>query len=88
MWGPFCDDYIPKVHELKILPEYFWQVWHGNKTFELRKNDRNYNAGDKVILKEFKDGRFTGCQLEKTITYVLKGGQYGLESGYVILAIK
>ena len=49
MWGPFCNDYIPKVHELKILPEYFWQVWHGNKTFELRKNDRNYNAGDKAV---------------------------------------
>lgn len=88
MWGPFCNDYIPRVHELKILPKYFRQVLKGNKTFELRKDDRNYNAGDKLILKEFEDERFTGCQLEKTITYVFKGGQYGLEKGYVILAIK
>lgn len=76
------------THELKILPQYFWQVWHGNKTFELRKDDRNYMVGDKLLLKEFKNGLFTGCQTLRTITYILKGGLYGLEEGYVILAIK
>lgn len=26
-----------KMHELKILPQYFQAVWNGTKTFELRK---------------------------------------------------
>lgn len=32
----------PTIHELKILPEYFEAVVSGDKRFEIRKNDRNY----------------------------------------------
>lgn len=34
-----------KKHELKILPQYFQAVWSGIKTFELRKDDRDYQLG-------------------------------------------
>lgn len=40
-----------KTHELKILPKYFSEVYSGNKTFEVRKNDRNFKVGDMLILK-------------------------------------
>ena len=50
-----------KTHELKTLPEYFEQVWNGNKRFELRKNDRDFQENDILILKEynFEDKRYT-----------------------------
>lgn len=37
-----------KLHELKIKHEYLIEVDRGNKTFELRKNDRDYQVGDLI----------------------------------------
>ena len=41
------------IHELKILPEYFKAQKAGKKNFEIRKNDRDYKVGDKLVLKEY-----------------------------------
>jgi hypothetical protein len=38
-------------HELKIWPEHYWRVKQGSKTFEIRKNDRFFQRGDRVILR-------------------------------------
>ena len=40
-----------KLHELKIKHKYLVEVDCGNKTFELRKNDRDYQVGDLSLLK-------------------------------------
>ncbi len=60
-------------HLLKCWPEYFEEVERGDKTFELRKNDRDFKLGDHVVLREFKPaaGEYTGRELDLTITYVL-----------------
>ena len=42
-----------KRHELKIWPEYFDPVEAGLKTFEIRKNDRGFAMGDRLLLREF-----------------------------------
>ena len=68
-------------HTLKIEPPYFEAVLDGRKTFEIRHNDRGYNAGDTVTLVEFdgskrgplgdrKDERYTGREITKKIGYV------------------
>ncbi len=41
------------THELKIWPQYFCRVADGSKTFEVRENDRGFQPGDIVILKEW-----------------------------------
>lgn len=41
------------THELKIWPQYYCRVADGSKTFEVRKNDRGFQPGDTVILKEY-----------------------------------
>lgn len=35
-----------KIIDLKIYPSYFRDVLSGDKTFEIRKNDRDYEIGD------------------------------------------
>ena len=78
-----------KIHELKILPEYYDAVRCGNKRFEIRKNDRDYQVGDKLILKEWYRGKFTGRQVERWVSYIYHGdGTYGLPEGFCVMALK
>jgi hypothetical protein len=81
---------IEIVHELKTWPEYFQEVDNGNKTFELRKNDRDYKVGNILILREWcpKKGEYTGRTINRGIKYVLKDDeQSGLKEWYVILGL-
>ena len=54
------------IHELNILPQYFWAVACRGKCFELRKDDRNFQIGDWIKLCEFKDNTYTGRENENT----------------------
>lgn len=40
-------------HHLKIWPEHYNNIKAGSKTFEIRKNDRAFQKGDKVRLYEY-----------------------------------
>lgn len=88
-----------KLHELKILHEYLVDVDLGRKTFELRKNDRDYQVGDLIRFIDIREDDSTANknQIEPNIdentlyriTYVLKDVEkYGLDKDYCILAIK
>ena len=58
------------IHKLKILPEFFPLVEKGKKRFELRKNDRNYQEDDILLLQEYFDGEYTDRQCVVKITNV------------------
>lgn len=77
-------------HELKTWPEYFCLVWDGLKQFEVRKNDRHFQEGDSVLLKEWSSiSGYTGRQIMVTITYVFRGGELGgLMPGYVVFGFE
>lgn len=77
------------LHELKIRKEFADSIITGLKTFEVRENDRGFNAGDRVRFKAVDD---CGVAIEHPInrdayeiTYVLSG--WGIESGYVVFSI-
>lgn len=40
-------------HRLKTYPVWFQRVWEGSKTFEVRLNDRGFQSGDRVTLREW-----------------------------------
>lgn len=44
-------------HNLKCWPEFFDAIKRGDKTFELRRNDRGYQRGDVLVLRKFSPPR-------------------------------
>lgn len=41
---------MPKLVEKKILPEFFDEVFYGNKKFEIRKDEDDIQVGDSLRL--------------------------------------
>jgi uncharacterized protein DUF3850 len=58
----------------KAWPKFFQAILDGDKTFDMRLADFNCKVGDTLILKEWdpKTKSFTGRQIKKQVTYVLK----------------
>ena len=53
------------IHKLKLNAAYYDDSASGIKTFEIRKNDRNFKVGDILELREYvvqrgKEGRLYG----------------------------
>ncbi len=83
------------MHELKIAPVYFQQISTGYKTFEIRKDDRGYQKGDKVMMREFEvhntlcfnqtdeDG-YTGRTIIASIGFVTA---YEQKEGFVVFSL-
>lgn len=76
-----------KTHEVKLATSWWADIVSGKKRFELRKNDRGYKVGDKLLMQEYNNGAFTGRTILADITYMLE--EYtGLTEGYAILGIE
>ncbi|MBN3945059.1 MAG: DUF3850 domain-containing protein [Nostoc sp. NMS7] len=62
------------THNLKTWMPFYQDVIDGRKTFELRKNDRNYQVGDILNLIEVDPSNKltpTGRQANKEVIYLL-----------------
>lgn len=86
------------THSLKILPKYYDDVLNGRKKFEIRKNDRNFKVGDKLLLQEWDKDEYTGREMLKEVDYIFPSNgtcelsedyciTYGLSEGYCILGL-
>jgi hypothetical protein len=76
------------THELKADPKYFEGLRRGTKTFEIRKNDRDFGTGDMLVLKEYdrEFQTYSGRQAVFFVTYILHEFE-GLTPGFVALGL-
>lgn len=82
------------THRLKIFVKYADTIMSGAKTFEIRKNDRGYKVGDKIVFdvvtnEGYAVGEATRHPLNGEvyrIDYILDDFE-GLAQKYVALAI-
>ena len=77
------------VHDLKCWPNYYTAIYEGLKTFEVRKDDRGYQIGDVLLLREWDAFResYTGRQGRWKVRYLLRD-HHAITSGYVVMAIE
>jgi len=81
---------MPIIHHLKTWPEYFERIYNGDKAFEVRKTDRDFREGDFLVLKEYDptNESYSGRQFSAIITFILRGGVFGIQEGYCVMSIK
>lgn len=78
-----------RIHDLKTIQPFFDDVFYGEKCFEVRKNDRGFQIGDFLHLQEYdvKTG-YSGREVYLKVSYILNGGQFGIEKGYCIMGFE
>jgi hypothetical protein len=78
-----------REHDLKTWPPFYEHVAAGLKRFELRPDDRDFEVGDWLHLREWDPERetYTGRHTLRMVTYVVRGGQFGIEPGYAVLGL-
>lgn len=71
---------------VKLNIPFFDEVLSGNKKFEIRNNDRDYQQGQAIVLREYDaDNKlFTGRELVKIIGFVTDFAQ---QDGYVVFSL-
>lgn len=86
---------ITNSHKLSIAPSYFKDIKNKIKTFEIRKNDKQFKIGDYLLLLEcdikFDNGQtgfhYTGKGIFVRITYILHN-VYGILDDFVALGFE
>lgn len=63
-----------KYHQLKVWPQFFRPLVDGAKTFEFRRDDRGFEVGDVLVLREYDPDSetYSGAEVERTISYVMR----------------
>lgn len=85
------------IHEIKCFPPYYEAMLRGVKPFEVRRDDREYQAGHGLVIREWGPGdleadprkqqlaAYTGRSLTGRITYVFRGA--GVQKNYCVLGV-
>ena len=85
-----------RTHDLKSWPQFFRPIACGERTHELRRNDRDYGVGDRVLLREYdpSSDSYTGSYCEAVVTSITSrdvpcaASDLGLHPDYCILSIR
>lgn len=87
---------VATIHELKTWPPFFQAMLDGVKSFEIREDDRDFQVGDALYLREFdpykrerlSDGQYTNRKMYRLIVYKLdSSGFAGIKKGFCALGL-
>lgn len=79
-----------KKIELKVWMNYFEDIKDHRRNFELRYNDRNFQVGDILRLREYneKENYYTDRQVFRIISYILSDTTFGLKDNWVVIGFE
>lgn len=85
-----------RIHVLKTW-EPFWNAVAAHvKPFEVRRADRDYHVDDLLVLRKVSedhphapilDANGRPYDLLRRVSYILHGGAFGVEPGFVVLGL-
>ena len=79
-----------QTHYIKLNQNFAEAIRCGDKTFEIRKNDRGYQKGDRVIFQAVNnEGLTVSDPINREvyeISYLLHG--WGLQDGFCVFSIR
>jgi ParB family chromosome partitioning protein len=77
-----------QLHVLKTVDPFYSDIVSGAKRFEVRKNDRDFQAGDLLLLVHYDPHReiMLDSYVKFRIDYVLTDYP-GIEKGYCIMSL-
>jgi len=85
--------------ELKCWSISFQAIKNGTKRVEYRKDDRPYEVGRTLWQREWNPshdeendclvsgGGYTGDELYQDVTFIIRGGVFGIPEGYCIMSV-
>ena len=75
-------------HDIKIHTDHFAPTATGMKRAELQYNDRDYQRGDTVTMREVHAGRLTGAKVMVLITHIIHHAEFpeGLPLGWCMFS--
>ena len=90
-----------RSHHLKTWPVFFQAIRGGDKSFDVREDDRGFMVGDELVLEEWAGGApatadtdidthrgcYTGEVELRRVGYILRGF-IGLKPGWVVLGFE
>lgn len=78
---------LRQTHELKSWPACFQAVEAGQKPFDVREDNHRYEVGDALLLREYEPEteQYTGRSTTRWISYLMRGGQFGIEAGWCVI---
>ncbi len=79
-----------KTHDIKAWPHFYEAMLRGDKTFEIRRDDRHYHRGDKLVIKEYDPSYgFTGREMSpRYVSYVMRAEDFpAIMPGFVVLGL-
>ncbi len=74
---------MSKTHELKYILSISKQFWMGKRHSKSEKDDRDFQVGDSIVLKEWDNIKYSGREIQAIIKYMLDDAFIGLAEGYV-----
>ena len=81
---------MPKIHDVKCWTAPFQATKRGEKTHEVRKDDRGYGVDDVLRLHEWdpRHEMYTGDTIERLVTHKTPGGAFGLPTDLCVMSVK
>ena len=85
-------EFMRRAHVVKSWPAFFQAIIDGDKNFEVRYDDRHYQRGDVVLLREFDpapdaEKPYTGREVQAVIGWVQHGSEWGLADGFCAFSL-
>lgn len=78
------------IHDLKTWPREFEAVLAGLKKHEVRRDDRDFQIGDELRLREWRpeNRAYTEREVLVRVTWKTVGGSWNVEPGFCVLSIE